>query len=97
LEINKTFLKHNYYTDVITFNNGKKDIVAGDVMISVEQVRGNAIKYGTTFERELLRVIVHGILHLLGYTDGNKEEKKAMRILEDKCLDEFDESNRRRG
>jgi probable rRNA maturation factor len=66
LEINKYYLKHSYYTDVITFNNNKRDIIYGDIYISVDQVIINAKKYNTEIYNELTRVIIHGVLHLIG-------------------------------
>ncbi len=86
LEINKKFLKHNYYTDVIAFQYNKKDIIKGDIFISIENVRKNAISYNEDIKIELLRVIIHGVLHLIGYSDKNDREKKIMRKRENKYL-----------
>jgi rRNA maturation RNase YbeY len=85
-KINKTYLKHNYYTDVITFSydSGKK--ISGDIFISLQQVKDNANIYSVSFETELLRVIIHGILHLIGFDDKNVKEEKIMRKNEDFAL-----------
>jgi len=85
--INKEFLKHNYYTDVISFDYSEKDEVNGEIYISVETVRTNAINYKVSYNCELLRVIIHGVLHLCGYEDRNDEEKMRMRKLEDFWLE----------
>lgn len=86
LEINQKFLDHNYYTDIITFNYCTKNVVSGDLLISVDQVDLNSRKYKTIFERELLRVIIHGVLHLVGYNDTNEDEIEIMRKKEDTYL-----------
>jgi rRNA maturation RNase YbeY len=78
LSINKKFLKHNYYTDVIAFKYNRKSIVSGDIFISVDNVKRNAKKYNEEMKKELLRVIIHGILHLIGYDDKEKREKEIM-------------------
>ena len=88
LEINRRYLKHDYYTDIITFDYGdaEKGKIAGDLMIGIGTVEENAKKYGVNFDNELRRVIIHGILHLCGYGDKSPEEEKKMRALEDKYL-----------
>lgn len=86
LEINNKYLNHNYFTDVITFDYSKSDVISGDVFISIEQVALNAEEYGETFNRELLRVIIHGVLHLLGYDDKTVTQKNRMREKEDEAL-----------
>lgn len=85
-EINRTYLNHNYFTDVITFGYGEEDRISGDIFISVEQVKMNAGEYGITFGEELRRVMIHGILHLMGFDDRNKKERDRMRELEDEAL-----------
>lgn len=85
--INREYLNHNYFTDVITFDYSQEDRVAGDIFISVDQVRLNAQDYGVSFIMELRRVMIHGVLHLLGWKDGNDEERAAMRGAEDRALD----------
>ena len=87
LEINKKFLGHNYFTDIITFDNSQDDggIIA-DIVISLEEVELNGNEYGTGFRNELLRVMIHGILHMCGFDDHTDEEQKAMRAAEDEAL-----------
>lgn len=87
LDINKKFLSHDYYTDVITFDYCEDDLVSGDVFISVDSVRDNAAHYGVTFERELDRVMVHGVLHLIGYDDHCDQDIAEMRAKEDHYIE----------
>ncbi len=86
-KMNVKFLKHNYFTDIITFDNSmvKKKIV-GDIFISIDTVRFNAKQYKTTFDNELHRVMVHGLLHLVGYSDKTPAKQKVMRAMEDLWL-----------
>ena len=86
LEVNKKYLGHDYYTDIITFDYCEGKILSGDLFISVDSVRENASFYGAAFDDELHRVIVHGVLHLIGYDDHTDEEKKTMRSKEDQYL-----------
>lgn len=87
LEINKKYLQHDYFTDVITFDQSESEReIEGDIFLSVDTVRTNSEKFGTDFLDELHRVLVHGLLHLLGQNDKTEEEEKAMRIEEDKWL-----------
>ena len=83
LEKNKTFLNHDTLTDIITFDYSEKNTVKGDVFISIERVKENALVYKVSFENELQRVIIHGVLHLLGYKDNNEKQKREMRKKED--------------
>jgi rRNA maturation RNase YbeY len=87
LEINQQFLKHNYYTDIITFNYNYEDFIAGDIYISIETVRTNSQIYTVTFEEELYRVMIHGILHLLGFDDKSKKDKILMKDQENSNLE----------
>lgn len=87
LDINKKFLSHDYYTDVITFDYCEEDVISGDIFISVDSVRDNAAHYGVTFERELDRVMVHGVLHLIGYDDHCDEDIAEMRAKEDHYIE----------
>lgn len=89
LEINKEFLNHDTYTDIITFDNSVGKKVHGEVYIGVDQVYRNAEIYKTTRQEELRRVMVHGILHLCGYKDKTKEESMIMRNKEDEKLKLF--------
>jgi rRNA maturation RNase YbeY len=84
--INQKYLNHNYNTDVITFSYREGDIISGDIFISVEQVRNNAKSYNTEQEEELRRVMIHGVNHLLGFDDGNDEERERMRQMENEAL-----------
>jgi len=86
LNINRQFLQHDYYTDIITFDYRQGDVLSGDLFISVDCVRSNAEYYGATFQDELDRVIVHGLLHILGYDDHSDEEKIIMREKENQSL-----------
>jgi rRNA maturation RNase YbeY len=85
--INKQYLSHDYFTDIVTFDNATgKNIVSGDIFISVDRVRSNAGTYAVSFDDELHRVMIHGILHLLGYRDKNRKQKSEMRAREDHWL-----------
>jgi probable rRNA maturation factor len=87
LEINQKFLKHDYYTDIITFNlSGSTDRVEGEAYISIDRVKDNAKQLGTPANNELHRVIFHGALHLCGYKDKTSKDKTAMTKAEDNCL-----------
>lgn len=86
LEINLKYLQHDYFTDIITFNYNEGSVISGDIYISIDTVRQNALNFSTTFEDEILRVIIHGILHLLGYNDQSEKDKVEMTKAEDKSL-----------
>lgn len=87
LEINKQHLKHNYYTDIITFDLSEKpNSVIGEIYISIDRVRDNAQNYEVSFKQELLRVIFHGALHLCGLKDKTEKDQALMRKAEDKYL-----------
>lgn len=89
-KMNVDFLNHNYYTDIITFDNSieKKKIIA-DIFISIDTVRLNATEYKTNFNNELHRVMIHGLLHLVGYSDKNPKLQTEMRMREDFWLKKF--------
>ena len=88
LQMNKDYLQHNYYTDIITFDlSSVKQTVEGDIFISVETVLTNSQRFKTTFQDELHRVMIHGVLHLLGYSDKNPKAQAMMKKMEDKWLD----------
>lgn len=89
LEVNKQFLNHDYFTDVITFDYSSFPDVSGDVMISLDRVRDNAFSLDQSFELEFYRVVFHGVLHLCGYKDKSKEEAVLMRNKEDFYLSKF--------
>lgn len=87
LQINRQYLQHNYYTDIITFDlSENKGPVSGEIYISVQRVKDNAREYKVSFKQELLRVIFHGALHLCGYKDKTTKEQVAMRKAENKYL-----------
>lgn len=86
LDINIKFLNHSYYTDIITFDYCEDNVISGDLFISIDTVRDNASYYGSDFSEELNRVMVHGILHLVGFNDHTPEEQKIMREKENYYL-----------
>lgn len=87
LDINKQHLNHDYYTDIITFDNSEEEEqIESDIFISLDRVKENATQHNTQFVDELHRVMIHGILHLLGFGDKTSAEKKVMREKEDACL-----------
>lgn len=90
LRINRQYLNHDYFTDIITFNYNQDLVMNGDIFISAETVAVNASSYSVSFDIELRRVMVHGILHLIGYDDATSELKTEMKGKEDFYLDEFD-------
>jgi rRNA maturation RNase YbeY len=93
LRLNQRFLNHNYFTDIITFNLNEEILpVVGEIYISLDRVRANSKRFNYPFKTELLRVIIHGALHLCGYTDETKSEQVNMRKLEDKYLNAFNVS-----
>ena len=87
LEVNKEYLNHDYYTDIITFDYSEGNIISGDIIISLQTVESNSQMYKTNFAEELHRVIIHGILHLSGLDDSFEEEEKAMRDAENNALE----------
>jgi rRNA maturation RNase YbeY len=89
LDMNTQYLNHDYYTDIITFDYSDNKIVSGDLFISFDRVKENAISYAVPTIYELCRVIYHGILHLCGYNDKSEEEKLTMRGKENEYLDLF--------
>ena len=86
LDVNLKYLQHDYFTDIITFDYCEGDTLSGDLFISIDSVRENAAFYKTEFEEELNRVIVHGVLHLIGYDDHTEADKKEMRSKENYYL-----------
>lgn len=90
LEMNRSFLQHDYYTDIITFGLSEdKQTIEGEIYISTDRVRDNAASMNTQYKTELLRVMVHGLLHLCGHKDGSAAAKKAMRAREDQALERW--------
>lgn len=86
LECNRDYLGHDYYTDIITFDYDEGSQINGDIVISLDTVHTNAEKFGKTYEEELYRVIIHGILHLCGINDKGPGEREIMEANEDKAL-----------
>lgn len=90
LNINIQYLKHNYLTDIITFDYSEnKSTLSGDAYISLDRAKENAILYKQTLPKEVRRLLIHGLLHLIGYSDKNEKAKKLMRELEDRYLEKF--------
>ncbi len=86
LEVNREYLGHDYYTDVITFDYDEDNVVNGDIVISLDTVRSNAEQLGKEYEEELRRVIIHGVLHLCGIDDKGPGEREVMEQNEDRAL-----------
>lgn len=89
LEVNQNFLQHDYYTDIITFDYCEGEIVSGDIFISVERVQENAVSHKVDYNTELLRILAHGVLHLLGFQDKKEKNKIEMMRNEDLCMSLF--------
>lgn len=87
LEVNKEYLQHDYYTDIITFDYTEGDVISGDMVISVDTIATNAEKFNTSFESEFFRVVIHGVLHLCGINDKGPGEREIMEQHEDEALE----------
>lgn len=87
LEVNRQYLQHDYYTDIITFDYCEGNRISGDLFISLDTVRTNAEQFGTDYNTELYRVIIHGILHLCGINDKGPGEREIMEAAENKALE----------
>ena len=87
LEVNKEFLGHDYYTDIITFDYSERGRVSGDMCISLDTVLSHSSKFHTSYEQELMRVIIHGVLHLCGINDKGPGERAVMEAAEERALD----------
>ncbi|MGM9688872.1 MAG: rRNA maturation RNase YbeY [Alloprevotella sp.] len=86
LEVNRQYLQHDYYTDIITFDYTRSDVIGGDLFISLDTVRSNAELFGKSYEEELHRVVIHGILHLCGINDKGPGEREIMEAAENRAL-----------
>lgn len=93
LSINQQYLNHNYFTDIITFDYSFERVIEGDIFISIDTVKTNSQKFRTEFNDELLRVIIHGVLHLIGFKDKNLKDKKEMTLNENLSLNLFGKYN----
>ncbi len=89
LDINQKYLDHDTYTDIITFDYTEDKVIGGDIFISVDRLKENASKFKVDFNDELLRVMSHGVLHLLGYKDKSEEDSDLMRKKENECINMF--------
>jgi probable rRNA maturation factor len=89
LEVNRKFLRHNFLTDIITFDYTENREISGDLFLSLERIKENASTFKNPIKDEVFRVMLHGVLHLLGYKDKSKDEKKVMREKEDFYLEKF--------
>lgn len=89
LEVNNEYLQHDYYTDIITFDYSEGDVISGDIFISLDTVKSNSEQFGTAYEDELHRVIIHGILHLCGINDKTDKEQAQMTLCENKALEQL--------
>ena len=92
LKINSEFLKHDYYTDVIAFDKSEGGLVSGEVFISIDTVRVNAREYSCRLQEEVVRVMIHGVLHLCGYRDGSIEERRKMFEVQEEKVAQIRES-----
>lgn len=90
LEVNRQYINHDYYTDIITFDYTRGQLIRGDIFISLDTVASNAILVGVSYERELLRVIIHGVLHLCGINDKGPGEREIMERHENEALELYD-------
>lgn len=91
LEINQKYLQHDYFTDIITFDYSENNIISGDIFISVDTVRTNAMEFGVSFEQELKRILIHGVLHLCGQDDKTTELRRQMTEKENMALNNYPE------
>ncbi len=92
LDVNRKYLNHDYFTDIITFDSVEDNVISGDIFISVDRVKENSIEFETSFDNEIHRIIIHGVLHLLGYKDKAKKAKHLMTEKEDLYLKLFNDS-----
>ncbi|PHQ30744.1 rRNA maturation RNase YbeY [Leeuwenhoekiella nanhaiensis] len=93
LEINKQYLDHDTYTDIVTFDYSQEGILSGELYISTDRVRDNASEFDVSFETELRRVMAHGLLHMCGYGDKTEEQISVMRSKEEDCLKMWEQAS----
>jgi rRNA maturation RNase YbeY len=96
LEMNRQFLQHDYFTDIITFDLSSSDVIDAEIYISIDRVKDNAKSFGVSYNQEIKRVIIHGALHLCGYRDKTKGEITLMREKESEYLRIFEKANPRK-
>jgi len=89
LEVNKQYLNHDYYTDIITFDYSEGNIISGDIFISLDTVKSNSEEFGVSFEKELFRILIHGILHLCGQDDKTPELRSEMTRKENQAIEKY--------
>ena len=90
LKVNQDYLNHDYYTDIITFDNSEEEgVIESDIFVSIERIEDNAKKLNEDLKKETTRVLAHGVLHLLGFKDKSEEDAKEMRIQEEKAIELF--------
>ena len=89
LEMNQRYLNHDTFTDIITFDYSEEKLISGDIFISIDRVKENAVSFNVNYQEELLRVMSHGVLHLIGYKDKGEDEVKLMREKEDEKIKLF--------
>ncbi len=89
LEVNRTYLDHDYYTDIITFDYTESKVVSGDIFISIDRIKENSTTYKESLLNEYLRVCIHGVLHLMGYKDKSKMDADEMRSKENEAINMF--------
>ena len=89
LDINQRRLGHDFYTDIVTFPMSEETVLSSEFCLSLDRIAENSLNFGRSFESELLRVIIHGVLHLIGYNDQTDEEQAEMRSKEEECLSLF--------
>ncbi len=95
--MNRTYLRHDYATDVISFSLGEGDVVEGELYVNLDRARVQARRYGVSPARELMRLVIHGTLHLVGFDDGCEDERERMRMREDKYLARLFRQSARKG
>lgn len=89
LEANKTYLNHNYLTDIITFNYNEGEIISGDLYLGMSTIKDNATQYKVKYQEEIKRVIIHGVLHLIGFNDKTEAEQRTMTKMENESLENY--------
>jgi len=89
LEVNKQYLNHDYYTDIITFDYSEGNLISGDIFISVDTVKSNSEQFGVSYEKELMRILIHGILHLCGQDDKTPELRAEMTRKENLAIEKY--------